>query len=305
MHSGVEVLDSNYLAISALVTVGFQTAFFIIAAWFKFDKVTDFAGSTNFLVVALMTFFFRQTYYARQIAATVLASAWAVRLACYLFYRILKIGKDDRFDNTREDLLKFAVFWIFQAIWVFTVSLPLIFINSEIVNPELGVADYVGWSLFILGLLIETVGDQQKFNYKNNGGRKWCDVGLWRYSRHPNYCGEFFMWWGMFATSTSILSGGQWAAVASPLFIMTILLFGSGAPILEKSADAKFGADKDYVEYKRTTSPIILLPPALYGALPRFVKAVFLFEFPLYDNLIKESEPIVPKDGTKPLYNMP
>lgn len=67
--------------------------------------------------------------------------------------------------------MKFAVFWIFQAVWVFTVSLPVIFINSPIIaDPStLFVAtDYVGIVLFAVGLIIEAIADQQKFNYRNN-----------------------------------------------------------------------------------------------------------------------------------------
>lgn len=52
----VEILDADHLAISAVVTIGMQVLFFIIAATFKFDKVTDLAGGTNFIVVALLTF---------------------------------------------------------------------------------------------------------------------------------------------------------------------------------------------------------------------------------------------------------
>lgn len=119
-----------------------------------------------------MSFFNLKTYYKRQIAITALVLCWGIRLSGYLFYRILKIGEDKRFDDKRDNFLKFAAFWIFQAIWVFTVSLPVMFVNAPIskiyLHDELVVSDYVGIALFAFGLIIETVADQQKFSYRNN-----------------------------------------------------------------------------------------------------------------------------------------
>ena len=94
------------------------------------DKVTDFAGGTNFVVLAVLTFFLAETYKWRQILTTVCVVLWGLRLSGYLLYRIIKIGEDDRFDDKRSDPIRFAIFWIFQAVWVFTVSLPVVFVNA-------------------------------------------------------------------------------------------------------------------------------------------------------------------------------
>lgn len=66
-------------------------------------------------------------------------------------------------------------------------------------------------------------------------------AGLWSISRHPNYFGEILVWWGVFLLGVSVFSDGQWTAVLSPLFTMAILLFLSGLPLLEKSADTRHG----------------------------------------------------------------
>lgn len=173
---------------------------------------------------------------------TVCVCIWGARLSGYLLYRILKIGEDKRFDDKRENCLKFAGFWTFQAFWVFTVSLPVIFVNA----PDSAVKldpdnawtpqDVVGVVIFVIGLSCETFADFQKFFFRNNPANKgkWCDDGLWKISRHPNYFGEICVWLGIFIISTSILTDGQWTAVLSPLFTMAILLFLSGIPLLEK-----------------------------------------------------------------------
>lgn len=66
-------------------------------------------------------------------------------------------------------------------------------------------------------------------------------VGLWRWSRHPNYFGEMLVWWGAWLVSTSILHNFQWFATLSPVFITILLLFFSGIPLLEHKADITYG----------------------------------------------------------------
>lgn len=174
--------DTNNLAICAIVTVAMQFSFFLVACTCKFDKVTDFAGGTNFVVLGLLTFFLAETYQWRQIMVTVFITVWGLRLSGYLLYRIIKIGEDKRFDDKRENCLAFAGFWIFQAFWVFTVSLPVIFVNapdsatfltpSDAWTPQ----DIIGAILFVTGLLIETFADFQKFGFRNDPANKgkWC-----------------------------------------------------------------------------------------------------------------------------------
>ena len=191
----VNVLDPYYLAITALVTVGYQLLFFFFAAGLKVDTFTDFAGGSNFLVLALLTFFLRGTYYVRQVIATVFVCLWALRLAGarvgrrlagtrqppvasdpwraaarragpwqpagFLFWRILKMGHDKRFDDRRDNFWAFLVFWIFQMVWVWTVSLPVTVLNAypwggSAVDVPFGTAtDIVGIVCFVLGLVIE------------------------------------------------------------------------------------------------------------------------------------------------------
>ena len=104
--------------------------------------MTDFAGGTNFVVLAILTLVLAEQYHWRQIAITVCVILWGLRLSGYLLYRIIKIGEDDRFDDKRSNPLRFLGFWTFQAVWVFTVSLPVMFVNapfSLVLNPRYNV----------------------------------------------------------------------------------------------------------------------------------------------------------------------
>ncbi|KAG2535856.1 hypothetical protein PVAP13_9NG141119 [Panicum virgatum] len=279
------VLDSHFLALTAIVTVGYQLLFFIVTALLRFDKVTDFAGSTNFVIIAILTLALKGAWHFRQIVLTVLVVIWGLRLGLFLLMRIMQWGEDRRFDEMRDNLGKLAVFWIFQAVWVWSVSLPVTVVNASDRNPSIEARDIIGWIMWLVGICIEATADQQKLVFKNSASNrgKWCDVGLWKYSRHPNYFGELFLWWGVFVASTPVLSGAEWLVILGPILLTLLLLFVSGIPLLESSADKRYGRLEEYRVYKNTTSPLIPLPPAVYGALPVWFKLAFLLELPLYN----------------------
>lgn len=92
----------------------------------------------------------------------------------------------------RSAFFLFLFFYFGQALWVWTVSLPVTIVNASSRDPGLRPQDIIGWIMWSVGLLIEATADQQKLSFKNapeNRG-KWCNVGVWKYSRHPNYLGE-------------------------------------------------------------------------------------------------------------------
>lgn len=158
------------LWLTAVITIGYQLLFFFIAAYFKFDKVTDLAGGSNFVIIAIVIFLLYGLPfpYSRQIIVTVLVCTWGIRLSLFLLYRVIVIDKDDRFDNIRDNFFKFLVFWIFQMLWVWIVSLPVTYLNSveNNVRSDLNYVDIIGIVLAGIGLITEAIADQTKFYFK-------------------------------------------------------------------------------------------------------------------------------------------
>jgi steroid 5-alpha reductase family enzyme len=107
--------------------------------------------------------------------------------------------------------------------------------------------------MWIAGFAFESVGDFQMMRFKQNPANKGkvMNLGLWKYTRHPNYFGESVMWWGIFFIAISADWG--WIAVMSPVVITTLLLKVSGVPLLEK----KYSENPEYQNYIKKTSSFI------------------------------------------------
>jgi steroid 5-alpha reductase family enzyme len=237
-------------------------AFFAVAAARRTDVVTDLSYSLTFASLAVVLPFTGGRDPV-QLVASLLVLVWSVRLGAYLFRRILRMKVDHRFDGIREEPLRFARFWLLQAITVAVVMLPVSYLLDRNHPPGFGAWAIVGVCVWLVGLLIEAVADAQKsaFKAKNENRGRFIESGLWRYSRHPNYLGEMLVWWGLFVYAVPVLHGAAFAVVAGPVFITLLLLFVSGIPPLERSADEKYGEDPAYQAYKRRTSILVPLPP--------------------------------------------
>jgi steroid 5-alpha reductase family enzyme len=162
----------------------------------------DFAGGTNFIVLAIITLAFSGTHDARQVVDSIFIMLWGLRLSGFLLFRIIKTGSDDRFDDKRDNFFKFLGFWIFQMIWVWTVSLPVTLLNSPNIlqyrQHSFGTGrDIAGIIIFTIGLVMESVSDVQKYIFRRDQPKSAvCDKGFFGWSRHPNYFGEIIIQFG-------------------------------------------------------------------------------------------------------------
>lgn len=193
-----------------------------------------------------------------------LCAAWSLRLGIYLFWRWRQHGPDPRYQAIMRSAKarrgwSFAVtaalqVFLLQGILQFIVALPVQLGQVGTVDDGLGPAAILGALLAVAGIMLESVGDWQLVRFKRdplNKG-KVLDVGLWRYTRHPNYFGDTCVGWGLFliAVETPL---GLWS-LAAPVLLTFLLTRVSGVPMLEHQLRK---TRPEYADYISRTSGFI------------------------------------------------
>lgn len=249
------------------ISLGLNMIGFFIAYRFHTDKLTDLSYALTFsgITLGLYLLHLKKLNGYLHLGIVTMVLLWAFRLGSFLLKRILKEGKDARFDKFRAKFWRFGGFWLLQGLSVPIILLPaILFLTREEKNISsfpLQFFSSVAICISLLGLFIEHVADEQKSRFKEQKEHKgkWINEGLWRYSRHPNYFGEMLFWCGFYLAIFPYLSPlGRVFGALGPLYIISLLSFMSGIPILEDRADERWGKDEKYQAYKRRTS--ILVP---------------------------------------------
>uniref|UniRef100_A0A1I8FED2 S5A_REDUCTASE domain-containing protein n=1 Tax=Macrostomum lignano TaxID=282301 RepID=A0A1I8FED2_9PLAT len=261
--ASVDLLLEPWLVVVIIVIIDFviQWICFPIAYGLKTEKFYDMAGSLTHLTVVWVAFGLLASYrHIRCIVQSVCVSVWAVRLGIFLVYRAAKYG-DKRFEEIRKSCVRFFITWTLQAVWVGCNLAPTIAsltASATLATPgSLECATYLGWSLFLIGILTETVSDIQKSIFKAKPGEQWpiYSVGLWSISRHPNYFGRNSTmvgpgWLSLHRLVSTILTNG---GSGSPLLARcsysassASLLVCEWYSLLEKSAYKRWGEDPEY-----------------------------------------------------------
>jgi len=191
-----------------------------------------------------------------------LALLWALRLAAHILWRSRGAGEDRRYREIRARnepgfaLKSLYLVFALQAVLAFLVALPLL--GAQWGSSPLGWLDWIGVALFAFGLVFETVADWQLLRFQQDRVRRErgvMDQGVWRWSRHPNYFGEFCLWWGL---GLLAVAAGAWWALLGPALLSVFLLKVSGVALTEKDiADRR----PDYRDYIRRTSAFFPRPP--------------------------------------------
>jgi steroid 5-alpha reductase family enzyme len=240
-----------------------MSALWLIQRQTKNAGIVDVAWSFGTAVCAVWFAWGANGYGPRRWLVGIMVAIWGVRLGTYLFVRLRGAHEDRRYAAMRErwgDKAQVYLFVIFQvqAFWAVLFALPMLFAAS---NDTIGLRwyDWVGLSLWIISVVGASLADRQlhRFRKQSTSSGRVCRVGLWRYSRHPNYFFEWIHWWAYVAIGFAGIWG--WATLAGPAVMLFFLLRLTGIPITEKALVASRG--DAYREYQRTTSSFVPLPP--------------------------------------------
>ena len=205
----------------------------------------------------------------RQWLVAALVAVWSIRLGSHIAVRTAAITDDPRY-------AAFAKEWGVNSprrMFLFLQnqgfgSIPLvfsIFVAARFPQPGLRIQDYLGVAILAAGIAGEALADAQLKRFRSdpaNEGRV-CDIGLWRWSRHPNY---FFEWFGWLAYPVIAIPFDAplyylwgWATLLAPIFMYWILVHVTGIPPLEAQMLRSRG--ERYRAYQSRTSAFFPLPP--------------------------------------------
>ncbi len=247
------VLLINFAAVLSMMTIGW-----IISLATRNVTIVDSLWGIGFVLISWITLFLSDGFTGRNMLIAVLVTVWGLRLAGYLTRRNWGGGEDPRYGQWRKKsgdrfwwVSLFKVF-ILQAAFLWTISLVLQVGQLSAVPDRLTGWDLAGTTIWAIGFVFEAVGDWQLASFKANPANKGkvMDRGLWAYTRHPNYFGEFLIWWGFFGIA--LATPGGWWTVISPSIVTIVLLKMTGIPLTEEATKKSRPGYSDYI--RRTSS---------------------------------------------------
>jgi len=255
----MDVFQANALAVA-----GCMIALWLLSLALRDASIVDIFWGLGFVVIAAISFMW--TYdgsSGRHVLVASMTGIWGLRLAGYLFWRNAGHGEDPRYVAMRRHhgtrfwwVSLFTVFGL-QGVLMLIVSLP---VQLALIAPggPLGLLDLLGLVLWSVGMVFEAVGDAQlaRFRADPANAGEVLDGGLWRYTRHPNYFGDFCVWWGIFTVALSTPYG--FASLPGPIVMSFFLMRVSGVPMLERTIHKR---RPGYALYADRTSAFFPRPP--------------------------------------------
>jgi len=245
---------------SATVISGLMLTIWLISLILKDASVVDLIWGLGFVLVAWTSVLTTQS---NNWILPLLTTVWGLRLSGYLAWRNYGQSEDYRYRAMRDHhgksfpLVSIVTVFGLQGLIMWIVSLPLQAgaIATNYVWKWLLIPGVVLWAI---GLCFETLGDWQLARFKanrNNSGAV-LDSGLWRYTRHPNYFGDFAVWWGVYFVAMA--HSGAWWTVIGPIVMSVFLMRVSGVTLLEKSLTK---TKPQYADYIARTNAFFPGPP--------------------------------------------
>jgi steroid 5-alpha reductase family enzyme len=259
-------MNANFvLPLSALLLLGLFIWTWALSVRGNNYSFVDVTWSLSFAPVAVLYAGLGDGWVPRRLTVALLVVLWSLRLGMYLWGRVAAHHpqEDPRYAVLREGWrgnlpVAFLGFFLAQALLVWLLTLPVYLICRN-PDPYLSPWEISGFALWLIALAGEGLADAQLKRFKSIHPDRTavCRVGLWRYSRHPNYFFQSLLWWALFLMALPASWG--WTGIFAPLAMLFFLLRVTGIPLTEQLAVASKG--EAYRLYQATTSAFIPLPP--------------------------------------------
>lgn len=254
------------LAMTAVLLLVCQLSLWALSIRLRDASIVDIFWGPAFALVAVATYLHQQDVgvESRKLLIVGLTCAWAIRLGVYVYLRSRGHGEDPRYTAFRkhatgnENLFILKNVFLSQGRSMWITSIPVQFGQFLLKPDSLGPMAWIGVVVWTIGFAFETIGDWQLARFKRdpaNEGRVM-DLGLWRYTRHPNYFGDACVWWGLF-----LIACDHWIGlitIFAPLRMTNSLVNRTGKKLLEKKMRR---TRPDYEAYIARTSGFFPWPP--------------------------------------------
>ena len=249
-------LMMSTIALGALIV--FFSAVFLFGRRINNYSVVDVAWSYAFGGLVIFYALAAEGWWMRRMLIAIMVVLWSIRLGTHLWRRVRghHPEEDGRYAEMRELWKanlgpKMFQFFQFQALSVVVLGLPFLMATTN-ATESLGVIEIVGMLVWLTAWIGESVADSQLAKFKRDPANKGrvCDVGLWRYSRHPNYFCEWLIWVGFFLVGSAATWG--WMGIIGPAAILYLLLNVTGVPPTEAQSLRSRG--DAYRRYQATTN---------------------------------------------------
>ncbi|HET7378281.1 MAG TPA: DUF1295 domain-containing protein [Anaerolineae bacterium] len=202
----------------------------------------------------------------RQVAVAALAVSWCLRLGIHIATRTHAATDDPRYRNLMNQWGNDAarrMFWFLQSQAAIGIILAIsIALAGQNLNPNLRIQDLIGLVILSAAIVGEAIADRQLRAFKSDPANRnaICDVGLWRWSRHPNYFFEWLLWlaYPIIAIDFAGHNRYGWLSLAAPICMYWILVHVSGIPPVEDHMLRSRG--EAFRAYQKRTRPFLPLP---------------------------------------------
>lgn len=254
----------DVLATAAIIALAIVVVTWIVSLPLRNASIIDVVWGLGFVTITATAALVGDGDGDRSLLLVALVTLWGARLAAYLWWRNHGTGEDPRYEAMRRragdgfPVRSLYTVFLLQGALMWVVSLPVQLAMTPDSPRGTGWLAVAGVVLWGIGLFFEVVGDTQlaRFRADPANAGEVMDRGLWRYTRHPNYFGDFCVWWGIFLVSAETSDARY--GVIGPLVMTALLMRVSGVPLLERSIGRR---RPGYGEYAAKTAAFFPRPP--------------------------------------------